>query len=866
MKQVFAFLFFSLLLSLTYSQNYDPNSFAGPGIIQGTVLDSVSGQPMEFASVELYQKGSADPYGPLGKEFFTPQVIMRLQTDTIFADSVKQIMVKAAENAKPRLVTGTITNQKGKFLLENLQIGDYLVKISSLGFKELSYDVSITYNQTASFLRDCRLSKESIILGEVEVVEKAPLYESQIDKVIFNAEKDASNESGTGTDVLRKVPMVTVDHEGNVQLRGSGNIKILINGKPSALFNNNLKEALKMIPANQIKKVEVITSPSAKYDAEGTAGIINIITKKKDVEGVYASVNLSMDSQNPSTNLNYNQKKGRLNGYANVGYSGNFPRDFTNTFYRRDNINGYERILSQSAISSQKYNGVYGQGGVEYTLNEKNSINSSVTFNSFGSVFDSESDIQFTDSLMGINQIYNRTTEGNFVHSNIDWSTDYMRTFKGEGHELMLAFQLTNQVTDQIYNNIQSGNDSTLNYSEKSKNEGDNNEYTLQLDYTLPIGEKYKIEAGGKTILRNLKSIYSVSDLESQIIFADFSDNFDYIQNVYAGYASVKSTWFKKYELITGIRYEGTQIDGSYESGLEGFSNAYENYVPNLVLSRKISNFSSIKFTLSNRIQRPSMYYLNPFVNSTDKLNVSKGNPGLSPENTFNYELGYSTFINTLMINASVFYKNTTDLISDIVSVDTSGVSYTTYENIGFGKSIGSNIFINYRIGEIYSMNAGLNIYHDEMTFGETTNTGLSYNGNVGFFANYKNGIKISFYSFFNSPRLSLQGETNGFIFTMFGLGKEIFKKKGSIGISIRNPFSGYLNFTSDTQGEGFAQKTDYKIPFRSVGFTFTYSIGKMDFISQSKRSRRGVENDDVKAGEGGQGGAGGVGAGGGAQ
>lgn len=864
-------VFVSLLLNTCFFSFSQGNMGVAltPGSIQGTVFDSLSRKPLEFASLELLQKAGGNPMEQFGKDFFTPQIIQRLQTDTLFADSLKQVMIKVNENSKPKLITGTITNSRGKFYFTDVPLGSFIIRVSSLGFNEqIIENIEITYNSTSTYLDPVSLSLNQIALKEVTIVEQAPLYETKVDKVIYNAEKDAASESGNGADVLRKVPMVTVDHDGNVQLRGNSNIKVLINGKPSALFNNNLKEALRMIPANEIKKVEVITSPTAKYDAEGTAGIINIITKKKDVEGLYASINLSLDSNNPSSNFSYNQKKGRLSAFANLGLSGNIPRGTTNEIYREDFIGLDKRVLEQLGEVSYAYKGYFGTAGLEYEFNELSSLNSSLTLNRFNTIFNNDADITYSDPSISLFQDYSRVSDGNFEHGNLDWSTDFMRKFKKEGQELMIAFQLSHQITNQHYNYLQSGSDSISNFDEQSDNDGDNYEYTLQLDYTHPFNEKLKMEIGGKSIVRQLKSVYGLQQFnyisEDYFVNDGFSDVFNYSQEVGAGYLSFNSTWFKKFEMVTGIRYEHTAISGEYDSDRPKFNPEYENWVPNFILSRKLKNMSSLKFTFSNRIQRPSMFYLNPYTDNQDRLNIKKGNPFLKPENTYSYEFGYSTFIKTLMINASVFYKNTDGMISAITSLDSTGIGITEYGNIGFNKSIGMNIFMNYRIGEKYSMNAGFNIYQQELEYGAISNSGLTYNGNIGFFGSFKNGIKINFYTFFNSARLALQGESAGFIFSMFGVSKSIFKDKGSIGISIRNPFYGKFTFDNTTNGENFYQYTKYVVPFRSFGLTFTYSIGKMDFISQAKRKNRGVDNDDLKAGESGQGGAGGAGGAGG--
>ncbi len=842
------------ILSISISANSQNKSrtITGPGSIQGIIIEENGGNALEFVSVALYKKPSAKSLS--GNKKITPEMIKRMQTDTLFKDSLRNAAMEAAKKAKPKIVSGSITNARGKFYLENLPYGEYLIKITSLGYESQTIDsLNITRNRMSLYLGKILMIKQVLELDEISVEEQKSLYENKIDKMIYNAETDESNKTGTCEDVLRKVPMLSVGLDGEVLLRGSSSIKILVNGKPSALFSNNLQEALTMIPASEIKRVEVITSPTAKYDGEGAAGIVNIVTKKKGLEGFFASGNLNFDYFRPSTGFSFNQKKGRLSTHGSIGISKSFPRNATSDYYREDYINGMTRKLSQTGISNREHVGAYGSGGLEFEFNESSSINSSLNFHKFDMNRTTNTQIYYSDPIYLLEQEYMRTNIGETESNSIDWNTDYLKKFKKEGQELFIAFQYNNRDRNEYTKNTQTANDENyLFYPEYNYNLGNNTEYTGSIDYTHPFTEKIKLETGLKSINRNFISDYGLQQEDSlSNIENTSSDILDYKQNVYSVYSSLSFNLVKDIGIITGLRYEKTSITGNYISRLSNFSNSYDNYMPNLIISKNFKNFSSVKLSYNNRISRPSMYYLSPYENSNDKLNIKKGNPNLKPETSHKFELSYNTFIKKkIMVNTSAYYRTTTDEIQPITSITEEGVSETIYENLGTNKTVGLNIFSNYRLGKKFNFNASLNFYMQEITAIENgielKNSGFAYSGNIGAFATLKHGFKINTYLYFKPSRITIQGDRSGFVFTRIGASKTVLKEKGTIGLSIRNPFMEYLTFKTNTEGDNFIQTYDYNRPFRSVGLTFSYKIGKLNIKKQKRR--RGISNDDMKS------------------
>ncbi len=765
-------------------------------------------------------------------------------------------------------VNGNITDEKGKFKLEDVKTGTYQLKVSFLGYfeKEIS-EVNLTLSKPDFNAGNIILEQDNVTLAEVEVVEEASLIETKIDKIVYNAEKDVTNAGGDAADVLRKVPMLSVDLEGNVSLRGSQNLQILINGKPSGMFANGTADALKMIPADQIKEVEVITSPSAKYDGEGSGGIINIITQKKQVQGYNISINGSLGTRQNNGNIGINATKGRLGFNANAGGWHSWPNDAQIEFLRKD-FEGETTLssYSQFGTATTSRTGFFGKAGLTYDINAFHNISSSVNFRGFSFDNSGSQNATFTDFNSLFQEITDRNSDAQTLRGGFDWTTDYRRTFKEEGKELSLGFQLNGNVSN-LESDITSMSTSTLlNFLEQQQNDGDNREYTSQIDYVHPFGKKVKLEIGGKSVLRRINSDYQFEQFdyaESKFQIDPTRTNiFDYQQDVYAGYASFTINLPKDFGIVAGARYEHTTIGGEFESQIDPFDNSYDNLLPSVIVSKKTNMFSSIKLSYNQRIQRPSLFFVNPYRNDTDRRNVSQGNPELEPELVHQIDLGYNTFIKGLVLSSSLYFKRTNDLIESIVLVNDDGVAESIYQNIGINNSIGFNTFISKTFNKVWTVRGNFNIYtynaESNLENYNVNNDGLQYNFFASTSYNFKKGWKAEAFGFFRAAERTLQGEKTSFWMTSVGFQKEFWNKRASLGLRIVDPFNKYKSFLTDLEGESFTQKSEFKVPFRSFGINFRYTFGKLDF--KAKTSRTKIKNDDQKSGGDGQQGGGGQG------
>lgn len=771
--------------------------------------------------------------------------------DSLTNEAVAYATISMKRAGTDANLDGVLSNEKGKWKIGDVTDGKYDLYISFLGYGEkVIKDVETTPGKPDVNLGTIYMVPSSVVIEGVEITEKKALIENKPDKLVFNAEDDASIAGGDATDVLRKVPLLSVDLEGNVSLRGSQNVRILINGKPSGMFSSNVADALKMFPADQIKKVEVITSPGAKYDGEGTGGIINIITKRSELEGLAGSVNASVGTRQNNAFVNLNAGKGRFGFTSNGAVFYSIPADGINNFYRESTLDGVKSTYEQNGISKTGRLGFNGSLSAFYDFNAYNAINSSISARGFSFDVDNDSDATINDPATMFSSSWNRKFLGETLTNGFDWSTDYTRTFEdNDDQELVIAYQLSGNVQDQDYDITERYLAPILNRDELMNNQGDNYENTIQVDYTHPLPKKVKLELGAKGVLRDIKSDYTFSNLDESsneyIVDDERSNIFDYDQDVIAAYTSLNFS-LGKFGLITGARYENTSIKGD---DLEGgtFTNSYDNFLPNFTISRTLSGFRQLKFSYSMRIQRPSLQYINPFNNSVDLFNQTVGNPFLQPEISHQYEVSYNFNIKGVSVFASTYYKKTDDVIEQLLKVE-DGVSSNTFQNIATNNSVGLNLFSSktYKAltvrggGNIYTYNAnglvnGVETERDDLLYQ------IFFNGDV----KITSKLKSDFFGFFKSPVATLQGNTPSF--WIYGMGMRYDFDKASLGIRLIDPFNANKSFDSELQGEGFYQKNDFSIPFRSIGINFRYKFGKVDF----KKRRSKIKNTDLKQGEG---------------
>lgn len=854
------FLLLVLMFTAAFNVNAQrPNfgNFGGApsitGNISGSLVDSTSGTPIEFATVVL-----------------------------VDARSKKQI-------------DGGLTDENGDFKLSEVKLGTYNLTFSFMGYETKTIsNITLTKAKPDVKIKSINLTATGVTLDAVEVVEEQSLIENKIDRLVYNAEKDVTSIGGDASDILRNVPLLSVDLDGNVSLRGSNNVRILINGKPSTIFSGSPGEALQNIPADQIKSVEVITTPTARYDGEGTAGIVNIITKKKTIDGFTGSVSTAIGNTNSRANANLNYARGRFGLNASVGGYFSWPLDNPNLFIRENLINGQLSTLRQEGNSRGFGYGPRGRIGGFYDFNAYNSINTSLSFRGRGGDSENTINARSINPALGLDQTYDRISETSRLGGGFDWTTDYTKKFKTPDQELIFAFQVSGNTSIDdatIFQEDVVGNDASLFRDERNENDGLNLEYTTQLDYIHPFSKKVKMEMGVKAILREIDSDYQYEERlsadEDFVIDPNRTDKFFYDQDVYAGFLSFNFNLGDKWGFVAGARYEKTDISGEFRTFESSFTNEYENILPSFIVSRKLGKTSTIKASYTKRIQRPSLRFINPYLQIEDSRNISFGNPNIDPEIADQYEIGFNTFIKGLVLNASVFYRETNDVIEnflDVAYLDENGdvvtsfaktaftdeiissylndtgepeVSFTTYRNIATNRSVGFNLFASksfFKRKLTLRGSFNLNTYDAEGMIGDQdlSATAVIWSSRGGFTLSLPKDFRIEGSYFYRSPTQTLQGTNLSFRYASIGMNKQ-FSKRVSLGFSIFSPFNKFLTFESEFRTDDFYQLNRRDRQFRSFRLNFGYKFGKLNF-KQPRQRRSKIRNDDQKGGEGGEG------------
>lgn len=823
MKNYFLLSLFLLSITMSYAQIPGTGTSlrkTGIGKITGTILDDKGGTGVEFSTISLF----------LGED----------------------------------LIDGTITDDKGKFALNELIDGNYKLEISYLGYDKKVLDDIVIEKERSINLGDIFLSEGAATLDEVTVTGERSLIEEKVDRMVYNADQDKLSKGGDAADILRKVPLLTVDLEGNVSLRGNSNITVLINNKPSTIIAANIADALKMLPADMIKTVEVITSPSAKYDAEGSGGIINIITKKNNLQGYYLNLNTGVGLRGSNLGLNGSLRKGKFGMTL-----GGFGRAFYNKAETDlEQITNFGNKMNRThQFSDAKDNGIFGRYnlGFDYDIDKTQFLSGGVRYG----IRNFSRDELRTSELFSEGQLINTNLQdisSERFSGSTDVNLDYLKVFK-PGHEFSMSslYSRTDENSNFISDNLLA--DESFINSIKNLDDNLNQEVTLQTDYIQPIGDKQIFEIGGKGILRRVNSDYSYEFASARNDFnADFTrpaGALDYNQNIAAAYTSYTISTVGKYTFKAGIRWERTFIDATQDN-IDIDIPDYSNIVPSINVSKTFKDFTTIKLGYNRRIQRPWLRQLNPNVNIQNNQDIQVGNPLLRPELADNIELGISKLIKKTYLNVSFFGRSTDNAINRVrYPIDSiPGAILTTYENIGKEKSLGANIFANINISEKFSINGGVNVRFSKLegqvsglngTTETATNTGWNYGGRLMGQYKLEKGWTVQAFTFGRGRRVELQGTRGGFGMYSIGLNKDFKNKKGSIGLGLENFASRGRNIETELISPTFSQYSSMLLLNRSVRINFSYQFGKVDF-KNSRKKTRSVRNDDLMGGDSGNG------------
>jgi ferric enterobactin receptor len=816
MRTVF-FLIFLTLVSININAQTGNNV---KGKITGKVTDEITKLPVDYATVSVFKQGSASPFN------------------------------------------GISTDAKGNFSIDNIAAGDYKVTIDFLGYKRHTIEHVIVADGNTAALGAIILSPVQNQLQGVTITAKAPVIENRIDKIVYNAANDLTAQGGVAIDVLKKVPQVSVDIDGNVELQGNSNIRFLINGKPSSIFGASLADALQSIPASQIKSIEVVTSPGAKYDAAGTGGIINIILKDSKVQGINGSVNLSAGTQRENGSFNINAKKGNFG--LNAFFSGNAQLNTTvkNTNDRLSSnaSNDVFTRLLQTGESNTRRSGYESGLSFSWSITPKDELTASVGFDHFGNHNNGLTNQQESRTNAANDTLSNifskRYSDSRFSSNSVDYSLDYKKTFKKEGQELDILYTTSisknnsNYFQRQDYSN--GGQPST---GSRGASPGRDRETNISVDYTHPVSKNFTVEGGAKAVLENLKNNINTDSLLNDGTYGNNADQtygFSYKRNIYAVYLSTSASLFHNFlDAKLGLRNEYTTTTADFPGAdIPG----YNTLAPSFTLSHKLSPTESVKVSYAYRIERPDYDDVNPFYNISDPHNISTGNPNLKPEISNSVELGYNkSFDGGANFSVSAFYRhNDNDIQQYTTPYDTLSVNGKEYanvlltqrSNIGTQTSVGGSIFASVPVTS--KLNLRTNVFLVQRTNvnpGIARVTGFAYRVNLNASYQFGEGFSGEVFGNYNSSSRNLQGTRPRFFWYNLAVRKQVLNKKASIGLVANNPFNKYISQYSTTSGTSFSQSNIRQLPFRSFGISLSYKFGKLEF---SKGKEKGDKEDNA--------------------
>lgn len=807
--------FFSISLLFTFLISFAQQNAPSKERIKitGTVIEKISKQPLEYATVTFIN------------------------------------------SKNPKAIAGGITNAKGEFAIDVIA-GVYDIKIEFISFK--LNEIKQKNLQSSTNLGKIALEEDAAQLNEVIIRAEKSTVEIKLDKKVYNVGNDLMVKGGTVSDVLDNIPSVSVDVEGNVSLRGNENVRVLIDGKPSNAIN--IAEALRLIPADAIDKVEVITNPSARYDAEGGGGLLNIILKKGKNQGLNGTFIASTgipDNHGLSGTMSYKSKN--FNIFTTQGYNyRNSPGSaITNSRYLNSD-NSTKNYVNETRENDRYNKGYNGNFGVELYLNESTSWTNILNYrknkgDNVDDVFQKNYDQNYV-----YDYTRNRTNEENSDSENVEFSTNFTKKFKKEGHKLTIdgSFSTNNDlndaiITDKSTNSNQIKFDNTINNQDQNRN-------LIQMDYVLPLGKGSQFEAGYRGDFNKLITDYRVEN--DGVINNNFTNTLEYKEKVNAIYTQY-GIKINKFSALFGLRFEDSNIDINQLATNDFNTKKYSNFFPSAFFTYEISDESSASLSYSRRISRPRGRMLNPFSNLSSNINIFTGNPDLNPAFTDALDFGYIKRWDKLTLNTSLYVNKTTDVFQFARResgdfVNGTPIIISSPINLATEYRAGYEFTLNYSPYKWWKLNGNFNFFRNE-TQGNFVYTDFNNqeivqnfdNTTTSWYTRITSKVSLPYKidwqtnATYNGPQNYAQGRSLGVFAANLAFSKDILKDKGTLSFNISDVFNSrkrmmdsYLPGVVDSYSEMQWRK-------RQFSLSFTYRINKQK--NERERQPKNDNNDN---------------------
>lgn len=814
----FYLFFVSVLMLLSYpSDAQRPGGRPGGGkakaTITGQVIEKSSQAPLEFATITILSKRDSSIAG------------------------------------------GIVTDTEGKFSIE-VRPGRYFAQVEFIGYKPFvieSIEMSRT-NRTPD-LGIIELSGDAEMLDEVEVVAEKSTFSMSLDKKVFNVGKDLTSNGANAAEILDNVPSVTVDIEGNVELRGSGNVRVLINGKPSGMVGVGDTDGLRNLAGNMIERIEVITNPSARYDAEGMSGIINIILKTERAGGLNGSFDFTVghpDLYGTAINLNYRRDK--FNFFTSYGLRYSSNPGGGDLFQRSVRNNGDTILTEQSRVFNRSGLSHNFRFGSDYFFNEKSIL--TLAFNYRISDDRNNNSIIYNDFFGNLNNptgINDRSEKETEDDRRLEYEMTYRKDFKKRGQQLIvnLNYQDNSETENSDFverllnpDGSPKGLPDVIQFSQNAEGE---QRFILSADYIHPIGPEGKFEIGLRGSQRKIDNDFLVQQEgdDGLVVVNGLSNNFIYDEGVFAVYA-IYGNKINRFSYQMGLRNEYSNIRTRLINTGEKNPRNYNNLFPSGHLGYELSETDALQISYSRRVRRPRFWDLNPFFTFSDSRNFFAGNANLDPEFTDSYEIGYMKYFGKGSVNSSLYYRHTTDVITRLITADSMGGTIRRPENLATENNFGLEVNGSYEPSKKIRFNANLNFFR-AITEGESMGQDFSadtysWTARTSTRITFFKSVDMQLTYNFRGAQRTPQGSRRAVHSVNLGFARDIFKGNGTLGLSVRDLFNSRRR-RSIIDEPDFFQDSEFQWRSRQLSLTLNYRL------NQKKKRSRG-DRGDFEGGE----------------
>jgi len=806
-------LFVSLFMSVAPSVFGKGPGDSKPGIITGRVIDSSNNEPMEFATVSVFT-----------------------------SDSV--------------LATGNITTVDGTFSIEVAE-GDYFLEIQFISYQKTKVEnISITDEYNTFNIGEIHLVPDIKSISEVTVTAEKSQMVIGLDKKIFNVGKDLGNAGKSASEILDNIPSVTVDLDGNVSLRGSQNVQILVDGKPSGLISSDNPAALKSLQGSLIDRVEVVTNPSARYEAEGMSGIINIVLKKDQQKGINGSFEVSAGyphDYRAGANVNFRQSK--INYFLNYGVNynerpggGSAQQQFMfpdTSYFTNVNRNILRTGWSQNL-----------RGGADFFINDKNILTASL----FLGISDEDNATNLWyrdfDQTGDIQSLSLRKDNEKELERNIEFSLNYDLKFDQKNRKFNVFIQYIEEGETEksdISERITELSGEAGNYDpllQKSLNKESERDILIQADYVHPFGDEGRIETGYRSEFRFINNPYAVEEKNNMgewNYLDEYTNNFNYTENIHALYTQAGNK-FNKWSFQLGVRSELSDVRTYLKQTDESNNRFYFDLFPTLHTSYLFNDINSVQLSYSRRINRPHFWYLNPFNNYTDARNIRTGNPNLDPEYTDSYELGYLMNNGKTSLYTGGYFRKTDGVIERISEIDEEGITYIYPINLSERQSFGLESNLSIEPFTWWTLSGDINLFR-AVTNGEYKNERLesdtySWNTRLNSMMRFENDFDIQLTFYYRGPQETTQGIRKAYYMMNLGVSKDILKGYGTLTLNIRDLLNS-RKYRYIIDRANLYSENEFRWSSRSFSLSFVYRLNQQKRIQRGGNGGNGLNGGD---------------------